>query len=108
MAGSVKVLNDADFKEFISTAKTPVLVDFYADWCGPCKMIAPVLEEVAGEYEGKVQIAKVNVDENRNVPGEFNVSSIPTLIMVKDGNEAERFVGYKNKKELKDIIDKYA
>jgi thioredoxin 1 len=108
MSENVKTLSDADFKEVISGKSTPILVDFYADWCGPCKMIAPVLEEVAGEFKDKVEIFKVNVDVSRNIPGEFSVSSIPTLIMLKDGAEVERFVGYKSKKELQDILNRYS
>ncbi|MCL6479561.1 MAG: thioredoxin [Peptococcaceae bacterium] len=103
----IKNLGDANFKEFITTTRTPVLVDFWADWCGPCKMIAPVVEEIAGEYQGKVQVAKVNVDQNRDIPAEFKISSIPTLVMFKDGAEVERFVGFRTKKELKSILDKH-
>ncbi|MFZ5647918.1 MAG: thioredoxin [Bacillota bacterium] len=103
----IKNLSDASFKDFISSAQTPVLVDFWADWCGPCKMIAPVVEEVAGEYQGKVQVAKVNVDQNRNITSEFKINSIPTLIMFKGGSEVDRFVGFKTKKELKSILDKH-
>lgn len=108
MAENIKYLGDTDFKEYLSTVGTPVFVDFYADWCGPCKMIAPVLEDVAGEYQGKVQIAKVNVDQSPAISREYNVSSIPTLVMFENGSEVERFMGYKNKKELQDILNKYA
>jgi len=103
----IKMLEDTNFKDFISTSPTPVLVDFWADWCGPCKMIAPMVEEVATEYEGKVQVAKLNVDQNRSVTGEFKINSIPTLIVFKGGSEADRFVGFKTKKELKAILDKH-
>lgn len=100
-------LEDANFSETVNNAKIPVLVDFWAAWCGPCKMIAPVVEEVAEEYDGKVQVAKVNVDENSAVAANYSVSSIPTLIVFKDGNEAERIVGYRSKKELASILDKH-
>lgn len=103
----IKSLGDANFKDYVSTTQIPVLVDFWADWCGPCKMIAPVIEEIAGEYQGKVQVAKVNVDQNRNIPAEFKISSIPTLVMFKGGSEVERFVGFRTKKELKSILDKH-
>ena len=101
------VLNEGDFKQFIGESKIPVMVDYWADWCGPCKMIAPVVEEVAKEFEGKVQFAKLNVDENQNVAASLKVISIPTLILFKDGNELERSIGYKTKDELRRIINKH-
>ncbi|MFZ5652666.1 MAG: thioredoxin [Bacillota bacterium] len=103
----IKSLSDANFKDFLASAQTPVLVDFWAEWCGPCKMIAPVVEEVAGEYQGKVQVAKLNVDQNRNITAEFKINSIPTLIVFNGGSEVDRFVGFKTKKELKTILDKH-
>lgn len=103
----IKNLSDVNFKDFVVSAQTPVLVDFWADWCGPCKMIAPVVEELAGEYQGKVQVAKMNVDQNRNISAEFKINSIPTLIVFKGGSEVDRFVGFKTKKELKTILDKH-
>ena len=103
----IKNLEDGSFKEYIASAQTPVLVDFWAEWCGPCKMIAPVVEEIASEYQGKIQVAKVNVDNNRAIPSEYKISSIPTLVMFKGGNEVERFVGFRTKKELKSILDKH-
>lgn len=108
MAGkNMQILSDATFGEFVKSAATPVMVDFWAEWCGPCKMIAPVVEEIAAEYEGKVQVAKLNVDENQGTPAQYKVISIPTLIVFKDGQEAERSIGFKTKKELKALIDKY-
>lgn len=103
----INKLSDASFKDFVAKSDGPVLVDFWAEWCGPCKMIAPVVEELASEYQGKVTVAKLNVDENRTTPTELKVISIPTLIIFKDGQEAERSIGFKTKKELKAIIDKH-
>jgi len=103
----VNKLDEASFSAAVSETGTPVLVDFWADWCGPCKMIAPVVEEIATEYQGKVRVAKLNVDENNSVAATHGVFSIPTLIVFKDGKEAERIVGYRSKKELKNILDKH-
>ncbi|MEW6273521.1 MAG: thioredoxin [Bacillota bacterium] len=104
---SIQVLDSASFKEFIASAKNPVLVDFWAPWCGPCKMIAPVLEEIAAEYAGKLQVAKLNVDENQGPASDFKVSSIPTLILFKNGQEMERSIGFKTKGDLKKFVDKH-
>ena len=89
----IKHVSDASFKADVLDATSPVLVDFWAEWCGPCKMIAPILDEVAGSYNGKLQIAKVNVDENPGVSQAFRVMSIPTLILFKDGREIDRKAG---------------
>jgi thioredoxin 1 len=93
-------LTDSTFDEEIKGATEPVLVDFWAEWCGPCKMIAPVLEEIATEYEGKIRIAKLNVDDNLDVSRRFEVMSIPTLILFKDGEPAHRIIGAKGKGQL--------
>ncbi|MFZ5597468.1 MAG: thioredoxin [Bacillota bacterium] len=104
---NIKSLRDETFKGFVSSTQVPVLVDFWAEWCGPCKMIAPVIEELAAEYQGKIEVAKVNVDQNRAIPMELRINSIPTLIVFKGGSEVERSVGFKTKKELKSILDKH-
>ncbi|GBF34260.1 thioredoxin [Desulfocucumis palustris] len=103
----IQYLSDTTFKDVVSKSDVPVVVDFWAEWCGPCKMIAPVVEELASEYQGKAAVAKLNVDENRSTPTEFKVISIPTLIIFKGGKEVERSIGFKTKKELKAIIDKH-
>lgn len=96
------------FDEAISTSQSPIVVDFWAEWCGPCKMIAPILDEIATEQEGKLTIGKVNVDENPELARRFEVMSIPTLIVFKDGEPIKRLVGAKNKsgllEDLSDII----
>lgn len=104
---NISVLTDANFKETINGSDVPVLVDFWADWCGPCKMIAPELDKLADEMVGKVLVGKINVDDNRVTPGEFQVMSIPTMILFKGGKEVERAIGFRKKDELKTMIEKY-
>jgi len=103
----ILVLNDTDFKKVLSGLNIPFLIDFWAEWCGPCKMIAPVVEEIAAEYEGKIQVGKINVDENQEVPASYKVISIPTLVIFKDGEELDRSIGYKTKDELRSFINKH-
>ena len=100
MSDKTVTLSDATFDETVQGSEAPILVDFWAEWCGPCKMIAPVLEDIAGEYSDKLRIAKLNVDDNPAVAQRFNVMSIPTLIVFRDGAEAQRLVGAKGKAQL--------
>lgn len=106
-SGKILALEDNNFNQVINENKMPLLVDFWAAWCGPCKMIAPIVEEVAVEFEEKIKVGKLNVDENQNVPSSLKVSSIPTLIIFKDGKEVERSVGYKTKDEICRWLTKY-
>lgn len=97
-------LTDDNFKDEISSGV--VLVDFFATWCGPCQMLAPIVEELAKEYEGKCKIGKLDVDNNQATAGQFGVQSIPTIIVFKDGEEADRLVGFQGKEVLKEHLDK--
>ena len=105
MSDAIIHVTDASFDADVLKSGTPVLVDFWAAWCGPCKMIAPILDEVAGAYEGKLQVAKMNVDENRDVPAKFGIRGIPTLMLFKDGQIAATKVGALSKAQLMAFID---
>jgi len=105
MAGSVIELTDTTFDETVHNSDVPVLVDFWAPWCGPCKMIAPIVQEIAGEYEDKAKICKLNTDEARDSAMEFGISAIPTLILFKDGQVQKKWVGLTSKKDLAAAID---
>ena len=100
MAGSTVTLSEATFDEEINSASTPILVDFWAEWCGPCKMIAPILEEIASEQDGKLTVAKLNVDDAPGIARRFGVMSIPTMILFNGGEPAVRMVGAKPKAAL--------
>ncbi|MDP9403547.1 MAG: thioredoxin [Actinomycetota bacterium] len=107
MTANIATLTDATFDEEIASGKEPVLVDFWAEWCGPCKTLAPILEEIAGERQGKIRIAKVDVDTNLEVARRFEVMSIPTLILFKDGAPRLRMVGAKGKGQLLQELDAF-
>jgi thioredoxin 1 len=100
-------LTDQTFDEEIKAAGAPVLVDFWAEWCGPCKMVAPILDEIATEQAGKLKVGKVNIDENLELARRFNVMSIPTMILFKDGGEEHRIVGAKGKAQLMQEISRF-
>jgi thioredoxin 1 len=100
MAGNTVTLTNATFDEEIGASTEPVIVDFWAEWCGPCKMIEPILNEIAAEQAGKVRIGKLNVDENPDLARRFDVMSIPTLIVFQDGQPKKRLVGAKGKGQL--------
>lgn len=99
-------ITDAQFDAEVLKSSTPVLVDFWAPWCGPCKAMLPVIEELTAEYGDKVKVMKMNVDENNEVPGQYGVMSIPTFLFVKDGKVVHQFVGTKSKADMKKEIDK--
>ena len=107
MSGQIVTLDDGTFDEHVKASDVPVLVDFWAEWCGPCKMIAPVLEEIAAEHSGKLEIAKLNIDENLDVTRRFDVMSIPTLILFKDGEPKVRLIGAKPKGQLVQELSAY-
>ncbi len=105
MAGSVIELTDATFDKTVHDSGVPVLVDFWAPWCGPCKMIAPIVEEIADEYADKAKVCKLNTDDARDSAMEFGISAIPTLILFKDGQVQKKWVGLTSKKDLAAAID---
>jgi thioredoxin 1 len=107
VAEGISTLTDATFDESIGSADTPLIVDFWAEWCGPCKMIAPVLEEIAKEQGGKVAVAKLNVDDNPEVARRFEVMSIPTLLVFADGEVKRRLVGAKGKAQLLEELSEF-
>ena len=101
----IKHVTDATFEVEVLQSAQPILVDYWAEWCGPCKMIAPILDEVAAAYEGKLRIAKMNVDENRDIPAKFGIRGIPTLMLFRDGQLAATKVGALSKAQLTAFID---
>ena len=105
MSEHIHHVTDGNFDSEVLQSQTPVLVDYWAEWCGPCKMIAPILDEVSKDYDGRLQIAKLNVDENRDVPAKFGIRGIPTLMLFKGGELAATKVGALSKSQLAAFID---
>lgn len=106
MSGAIE-LNDVNFDQEVKRSTQPVLVDFFATWCGPCKKQLPIIEEVAGDFAGKVRVGKLNVDEQPKKATEFGISSIPALLVFKDGQMVERLNGLHSKSQLSNILGKY-
>lgn len=105
MSGDIVNLTDATFDEEVIKSEQPVLVDYWAEWCGPCKMIAPILTEICKEYEGKIKVAKLNIDENTETPPKYGIRGIPTLMLFKGGNVEATKVGALSKSQLTAFID---
>ncbi|GBR46807.1 MULTISPECIES: thioredoxin TrxA [Neokomagataea] len=106
MSANTVAVTDSSFEQDVLKAEGPVLVDFWAEWCGPCKMIAPALEEIGAEFQGRVKVAKVNIDSNPEAPTQFGVRSIPTLIVFKDGKPVAQQLGAMPKSQLKAWVEK--
>jgi thioredoxin 1 len=104
----ISTLTQDNFEKEVLQSTTPVLVDFWAEWCGPCKMIAPLLDELAGEYNGKVKIGKVNIDEQQALATKYGIRAIPTLLLINKGEVTEQMVGAKSKRDLKASFDRVA
>ena len=107
MTNSNLIVTDENFNDEVLQSEIPVLVDFWAEWCGPCRTIAPLIEEIAGDYDGRIKVRKLNVDDNPEVTGRFGVRSIPTLALFKDGEVRETAVGVQPKAKLEHLIDQY-
>jgi thioredoxin 1 len=105
-ATNIVILTQENFAKEVLESPKPILVDFWAEWCGPCKMLAPVLDELAQEYDGKVRVGKVNIDDHQNLATQFGIRSIPTLLLFKQGQVAEQLIGFKGKAALKASLDR--
>jgi thioredoxin 1 len=104
MAGNVLEFTDANWKSEVLDSPVPVLVDFWAPWCGPCRMLAPTIEKLAGEFQGKVKIGKMNTDQNQDTPGGLRISAIPTVLLFQGGKEVDRLVGVNTEAKFKDAL----
>ena len=107
MAGNVREFNDANFETDVLQSSQPVLVDFWAPWCGPCRMLAPTVEEIAGEYQGRVVVGKVNTDEARNAAVKYRVQALPTLMLFKDGQVADSVMGAVPKHQITAMLNRH-
>ena len=105
MSDLIKQTTDASFDQDVLKSSTPVLIDYWAEWCGPCRMVAPILDEIAGEYQGRLNIMKVNVDENRTIPAKYGIRGISTLMLFKNGEVAATKVGALSKSQLTSFLD---
>ena len=105
-AANIVTITDNNFASEVTQESKPVLVDFWAEWCGPCKNVAPILDELASEYEGRIKIAKVNIDDHQNLAAEYGIRAIPTLLIFKNGEVSEQIVGLRSKRDLKASLDK--
>lgn len=107
MAGNVREFSDATFQDDVLTSSEPVLVDFWAPWCGPCKMLTPTIEALADKYVGKVKVGKLNTDDNRQAAINYQINSIPTLIVFKDGKVVDRILGLQSQDRIAQLLDKH-
>ena len=105
MSGNLLEFSDANFEKEVLQSDTPVLVDFWAPWCGPCRMIAPVVEQIADEFAGRIKVGKLNTDDNAGIPERYDIRSIPTLVLFKNGQVADRKIGALPKKELETLLN---
>ena len=107
MSANIEQVTDENFKERVINSELPVLIDFWAPWCGPCRMIAPMVEQLAAQYQGKLNVVKINTDEASDTASQYNISAIPTLIIIKDGEVMEQVIGVRSREELANLIEKY-
>ena len=105
---NIVTLTEENFPQEVLQSPVPVLVDFWAEWCGPCKMVSPILDELAGEYDGKVKVAKVNIDEYQSLASQYGIRAIPTLLIFKNGEVADQIVGLRSKRDFKAKLDRVA
>jgi thioredoxin 1 len=105
---NITTVTQENFKQEVLQSPQPILLDFWAEWCGPCKMLSPILDELAQEYEGRVRIGKVNIDEHQELAAEFGIRSIPTMLLFQQGQVAEQLVGLRSKRDLKAALDRVA